>query len=154
MRFLKILKKTHKNVDFVDLSKIQLPICDGNKCYENKNVKILTKKLSSAQGIVIASPIYNYDLNAAAKNLVELTGSAWKDKIIGFLCTAGGSKSYMSVMPFANSLMLDYRCHILPRFVYAEENAFRGNEVADEKIIERLEELAKSFVRVTKALSK
>ena len=32
--------------------------------------------------------------------------------------------SYMSVMAYANSLMLDFRCVIIPRFVYATGSAF------------------------------
>ncbi|MDP6500219.1 MAG: hypothetical protein QF847_03295 [Candidatus Marinimicrobia bacterium] len=61
--------------------------------------------------------MYNYDVNAAAKNLLELTGSGWNEKTVGFICNAGGDKSYMSVMSFANSLMLDHRCKIIPCFV-------------------------------------
>ena len=75
-------------------------------------------------GIVVATPIYNYDASAAAKNLVELTGRAWQNKVVGFLCAAGGDGSYMSIMALANSLMLDFRCVIVPRFVYATGGAF------------------------------
>ena len=47
--------------------------------------------IEAARVIIVATPIYNYDANAAAKNLVELTGSAWEDKTVGFLCAAGGA---------------------------------------------------------------
>ncbi len=56
--------------------------------------------------------------------MIELAGSAWEDKIVGFLCAAGGMSSYMSVMAYANSLMLDFRCVIIPRFVYATGDIF------------------------------
>ena len=39
--------------------------------------------------IVLATPVYNYHVSAATKNLIELTGSAWEDKLVGFLCAAG-----------------------------------------------------------------
>ncbi len=69
---------------------------------------------------MLASPIYNYDVNAALKNAIELAGRKMEDKLLGFLCTAGGgAMSYMSVMPLANSLMLDFRTIVLPRFVNA-----------------------------------
>jgi FMN reductase len=38
------------------------------------------------------------------------------NKVVGFLCAAGGKSSYMSVMRLANSLMLDFRCLIIPHF--------------------------------------
>ena len=67
------------------------------------------------------------------KNMIELTGSAWEDKIVGFLCAAGGHTSYMSVMSYANSLMLDFRCVIIPRFAFATSDAFDGERITDKK---------------------
>ena len=94
----------------------------------NLPIAILIKKraklISEARVIIAATPVYNYDACAALKNLVELTGDSWEDKVVGFLCAAGGSSSYMSVMSIANSLMLDFRCLIIPRFVYATRNDF------------------------------
>ena len=90
--------------------------------------KKLSTEVETADGILIAAPVYNYDVAAATKNMIELTGSAWQDKIVGFLCAAGGMGSYMSVMAYANSLMLDFRCVIIPRFVFATSEAFDGDE--------------------------
>ena len=77
---------------------------------------------------MIATPIYNYNVSSSAKNLVELTGKAWTDKVVGFLCAAGGRGSYMGCMGLANSLMLDFRSLILPRFVYATGDPFAGEQ--------------------------
>jgi FMN reductase len=60
-------------------------------------------------------------------------------KTVGFLISAGGHGSYMSVMPFANSLMLDFRCWIVPRFVYVPQD-FAGETLPPE-IDTRLDEL-------------
>ena len=109
--------------------------------------------ISSAKGIILCVPVYNYDVNAAAKNLIELTGPSWMGKVVGFACAAGGHGSYMSVMGVANSLMLDFRCHILPRFVYALGDAFQGDSITDPTVTERIEELSNEKVRVTGALS-
>jgi len=84
--------------------------------------------------------------------MIELTGSAWENKIVGFLCAAGGTASYMSVMAYANSLMLDFRSVIIPRFVYATSDAFEGEKLKDAKIGKRIEEAADELVRFTKAL--
>ena len=97
-------------------------------------------------------PIYNYDINAAAKNLIELTGRNWLGKVVGFACAAGGQGSYMSIMSVANSLMLDFRCHIVPRFVYSTGSAFQGNSITDPEIHERTKELSDDICRITEAL--
>jgi FMN reductase len=114
--------------------------------------KKLSAAIGAADGILIAAPVYNYDVAAATKNMIELTGSAWENKIVGFLCAAGGHASYMSVMAYANSLMLDFRCVIIPRFAFATSNAFDGERISDKKITARIEQVADELVRFTKAL--
>jgi hypothetical protein len=58
----------------------------------------------------------------------------------------------MSVMAYANSLMLDFRCVIIPRFAFATSEAFEGERVSDKKITARIEQVADELVRFTKAL--
>lgn len=146
---------TQQGVDseLIDLQEFPLPFCDGHACYNEPHVQELTRRVQDAEGILVAGPIYNYDLNAAAKNLLELTGSAWTEKVVGFLVAAGGRTSYMSAMPFANSLMLDFRCIVIPRFVYATDAAFRGEDIADEVINERLDEVVASLIRFARSFN-
>ena len=55
-------------------------------------------------------------------------------------------------MAYANSLMLDFRCVIIPRFAYAMGSAFDGDKPADAKIVQRIEQVAAELVRFTEAL--
>ena len=105
-----------------------------------------------ADGVIVAAPVYNYDVSASAKNMIELTGSAWEDKIVALLCAAGGMSSYMSVMAYANSLMLDFRCVVVPRFVFATGDAFDEKGVRDSEIAERIAQVAAEIIRFTSAL--
>src|SRR3954470_23191808 len=146
------LEKRQVDAQWLDLRELELPLCDADKCYANAGARKLNDSIQSADGILVAAPVYNYDVAAAAKNMIELTGSSWEDKIVGFLCAAGGMTSYMSVMAYANSLMLDFRCVIVPRFVYATGSAFDGDTPADLKIVERIEQVAAEVVRFTEAL--
>jgi NAD(P)H-dependent FMN reductase len=134
--------------EHVDLRDYPLPLCDGETAYDAENVTKLSEMITAARVIVLAVPIYNYDGNAAAKNLIELTGRAWEDKIVGFVCAAGGQSSYMSIMGLANDLMLDFRCVILPRFVYATGGDFSDGEITSPKILQRLKELAEAARRL------
>ena len=146
------LEKAKVKCQWLDLSELGLPLCDADTCYTQPAAQTLNKAIEAADGILVATPVYNYDVSAAAKNMVELTGSSWEEKIVGFLCAAGGMSSYMSVMAFANSLMLDFRSVIIPRFVYATGDAFEGDELKDAKVAKRIEEVADELVRFTKAL--
>jgi FMN reductase len=138
-------------VKFIDLKDYPLPICDGDSCYADKNVQELGAMIGSARCVLLAAPVYNYYLSAAAKNLIELTGRAWTDKLVGFLCAAGGKSSYMSVMNVANSLMLDFRCLIIPRFVYAEGSSFQADQITDRDLQKRIVELADTSRRLIAA---
>lgn len=148
------LKEKNQDVELIDLSELELPFCDGDKCYDHGNVIELHKKIEKAKGVIFAVPIYNFDVNAAAKNLIELTGRAWLNKVVGFVCAAGGQKSYMSVMNIANDLMLDFRCVIIPKFIYAGDDAFIGDELSDEQVSKRIQELSDSLIQFTEGLSK
>ncbi len=142
-----------ENVKFLDLAEKQIPFCDGDQAYSDPITAELGGCISSADGIILCVPVYNYDVNAAAKNLIELTGRNWMGKVVGFACAAGGKGSYMSVMSVANSLMLDFRCHIVPRFVYALGDAFQGNAITDPEVTERVQELSEEMIRVSASLA-
>ncbi len=142
-----------KPAQWLDLREVTLPMCDGSAAYNNPNLPPVAEMVSQAQGILVATPIYNYDVNANIKNFLELTGKSWQGKTVGFLCAAGGKGSYMSVMPFANSLMLDFRCLIIPRFVYATSEAFFEGKLVDNTIKTRLAEIVEQLVEVTEALN-
>ncbi len=146
------LQKAKVDCAWLDLNELDLPLCDADACYAAPGTQKLSKALQAADGIIVASPVYNYDMSASAKNMIELTGSAWEEKIVGFLCAAGGMSSYMSVMAYANSLMLDFRSVIIPRFVYATGNAFNGDALVDPKVRQRIEQVAAELIRFTSAL--
>jgi FMN reductase len=146
------LHKQKVDCEWLDISSLGLPLCDADACYSQPAARKLDAAIEAADGILVAAPVYNYDVSASAKNMIELTGSSWEDKIVGFLCAAGGMSSYMSVMAYANSLMLDFRCVIIPRFVYATGQSFKDDQLTDPKVVERIKQVADELVRFTKAL--
>ena len=150
----KSLQETGVSTRWLDLADYTLPLCDGDSTYDNAQVVEVAGYIEKAYGIILAVPIYNFYANAAAKNLIELAGSAWSNKIVGFLCAAGGKASYMSVMSIANSLMLDFRCLIIPRFAYATGDSFEGERLSDPKVRTRIQELTQELDRMCQALKK
>tara|TARA_B100001094_G_C17759696_1_gene589821 strand:- start:30 stop:539 length:510 start_codon:yes stop_codon:yes gene_type:complete len=149
----KALSDTISDVEFFDLQTNPLPMCDGDKCYDLPEVVDFREKVTNARGIIMAIPIYNYNVSSGAKNVIELGGKKLYDKVFGFICAAGGKSSYMSVMSFASSLMIDYRCFIIPKFVYALKSDFDGEKIASPDIKERINELGKDLIRISEALS-
>jgi FMN reductase len=136
----------------IDLREWDLPLCDGDTSDSHPAVEKLSALIRDAAAVLLAAPVYNYDVNAAAKNLIELTGDAWSEKPVGFLCSAGGKSSYMSPIGLANSLMFDFRCWIVPRFVYATRQDFDEQRRPLPHISERIEQLAQATLGLARAL--
>lgn len=147
------LTQLGRTVEWFDLAESPLPPCDGATAYGHENVQKLTSLIGSAHAIFLAAPVYNYDVNAAAKNAVELTGKAWTGKIVSLMLAAGGQGSFMAPMGLANSLMLDFRCLIVPRFIYTTGDSFEGNQLADDTIQERINQLVAETTRIADALT-
>ncbi len=141
------------DAEFIDLQEHPLPLCDGSAAYGDPLVSELSRRIADAEGVIVTTPVYNFDVNAAAKNLVELTGNAWREKVVGFMCSSGSGISFMSVMGLANSLMLDFRSIIVPRFVYATEADIVGDRIVDPRLHERIEEVTTTLVRFARALN-
>ncbi len=138
----------------IDLRELPLPFCDAGACYGDPNVHKLKEAFSGATSVTIATPIYNFETGGATRNLLALTGrDAWQDKLVGFVAAAGGQGSYMSIMPLASSLMLDFRCLIIPRFVYATGASFTEGKLTDPKVEERIAELESELRRLSACLA-
>lgn len=140
--------------DFVDLSEMALPMCDGGAAYGDANAVRLKEQLRDVDGFVVATPIYNFDANAAGKNMIEMTGrDVWTEKVVGFLCVAGGAASYMSIMAMANRLMLDFRTVVVPRFVYAMGSDFgEAGTLQTVAVAERVARLTREVIRFAEGL--
>ena len=129
------------NAEVLDLRDYDLPIAGSADSFDSGLVQELEARVSQYHKIIFTVAIYNYDVSAAAKNFLELVGGSWLEgAVIGFICTAGGKNSYMSVMGFANSLMLDFRAWIAPRFVYA----LKADDLRGQELKTRIEALVKT----------
>ncbi len=140
-------KESGYQVDLLDLRDFKLPFAGEEGSFDVEIVSRLKEKMMSYKKFVFCVPVYNYDVSASAKNLIELVGDTWlENTTIGFICAAGGQNSYMSVMSFANSLMLDFRVWIVPRFVYSVSNDWHEGELKNGKVNERIEGLLESLI--------
>src|ERR1051325_6510248 len=72
------LQRQKVDCDLIDISAMDLPLCDADKCYGMPGSKKLSAAIEAADGILVAAPVYNYAVAAAAKNTIALTGSAWE----------------------------------------------------------------------------
>ena len=137
----------------LNIAERNLPLCDGYTCYKDKDVIRLQEQISAADSFILCSPVYCYDINAILKNFIELCGAQLKKKVVGIAVSAGGSKSYMAPMNLIQALMLDSRCYVVPRYVYAVGDDYDSEEkIFKPELTERLDALATAVTSLSNAL--
>jgi len=118
--------------------------------WSNETLEKVKKIIRDCSYIVFSTPVYVYDVAHPVKALVEkLEKNDLENKVVGFLCAAGSKRSYMAPMNFSSALMLNYRCWIVPRFVYACGDSFVDGVVTDE-INKRITLFSKDLMRFEK----
>ena len=148
------LKARWVHTDLMDLSAEPLPACDGAACYADPAVLAATERVKQAAAVVVCAPIYNYQVNSAAKNFLELTNSGWPEKIVGIVANAGSDRSFLSILSLLNSLWIDHHCLVVPRYVYATSAGFApdGTVAPDGDIGRRIGGLSDEISRLVNLL--
>ena len=71
----------------------------------------------------------------------------WRGRALPIsIAAAGGISSYMSPISFANILMMDFKCIIIPRYVYADKSCFLKNSEIVDEIKSRIKELVEKTI--------
>jgi FMN reductase len=141
---LEILTQRGIEAELIDVRDLgDLPLTGSSGAWEpHVGIDLLKQKLRWATHLLLAVPIYNFAVSGLTKSIIELMGEdVLGGKTVGLLCAAGGPRGYMSVLPFANSLMLDFRCWIVPRFVYATRSDIVDGEIVSDDLRLRIEQL-------------
>ena len=132
----------------IDLREVDLPFVGRSDAWGSVFAEELGNAVKRSSHIVFATPIYCYDVNAAAKTVIELVGRSFTKKVVGFVCSAGGNSSYMAVMGMANHLMLDFRSVIVPRFLYVTSGDWDEEGNLSESIEERMDRLIADMAEI------
>ena len=155
-----LLSAAGHGTTFLDLRDHPLPPFDNADVFRSAHFALLHEAISRADGVILASPIYNWSLSAAVKNLVEVTGAtgengaraAWFDKLVTFVCSGGLPHSYMAYSSLAMSLMLDFKCIINPYAVYASGRDWDENEALSASLQMRLEKTMRVHIELAELL--
>ena len=140
-------KALQLEADLLDLRDHPLPLAGTAESWDDPRVEAVKECMQQYQRFLFVVPIYNYDTNAAAKNLLELCGGSWMEgSVAGFACAAGGRASYMSALGLMNSLMLDFRVWIAPRFVYVTAADWSGEDWRDDTLSAELRTRLRTLV--------
>jgi FMN reductase len=146
------------DVELLDLSSSQMPRFDVESVFDSPAYQEAIQKITAAQALILASPVYNWSLCAELKNFVEAVGSTDStrptplfDKLVSFIFAAGLPHSYMVLGSIALPLMLDFRCVINPNHAYLH-NQHWTNEVLNETGSSKLQRMLITHVDLVQRL--
>lgn len=135
---------------------------DDSNIYQTPGYLELHKLTAAADGLIFASPVYNWGLCAELKKFIECIGStpedgsrkgAFFDKVLTFVVSAGLPHSYMAYASIANSMMMDFKCVVNPYVAYIHNRHWKEDVLVDEAK-SRLEKSMMVMAEMTDLLAK
>lgn len=143
-------------VKVLDLRTMQLPFCNGEDDYPSyPDVERLRDVVKQADGLILATPEYHGSVSGVLKNALDLMSFEQLDgKVTGLISVLGGQSN--------NNALNDLR--VIMRWVHAwviPEQVAIGQawkvfspdgKIMDEKLSQRLDQLAQSLVENTRKI--
>ncbi|MDJ0796223.1 MAG: NADPH-dependent FMN reductase [Calothrix sp. MO_167.B12] len=143
-------------VEILDLRQMQLPFCNGGEEYAGyPDVKRMRDTVSSADGLILATPEYHGSVSGVLKNALDLMSfDHLSGKVAGLISVLGGQPNSNAL----NDLRLIIRwVHgwCIPEQIAIGQawKAFSPEgKLLDEKLCQRFDQFAQSLVENTSKL--
>ena len=157
----RILESKSVSTDIIDLQKLDPPNFDNDTIYSIDLYRSCHKRVSEADALIFASPVYNWGCCAELKKFVEYVGStppegslkgAFYDKVLMFLNAGGLPHSYMAFTSLAASMMLDFKCIVSPYNVYVHNDNWISDSELDSEASARLQKSLEVLIELAQLL--
>ncbi|MBW7455370.1 NADPH-dependent FMN reductase [Paenibacillus sepulcri] len=155
---LRTAREKHEDADItlLDLAEYDIVFSDGRDYREYEgDTKLVTETIMAADAIIIGTPTFQASIPATLKNIFDLLPvSAFRDKVVSMLVTAGTAKHYLMAEQQLKPILAYMKAHIVPAYVFIEEKDFNRKEIVNDDVRFRLERLVEDTVLYTDAFAK
>jgi len=117
-----------------------------------ESARRLRAEIAAADGVLIASPEYNFSLSAALKNAIDWASrppnQSWQDKPVAIFSVSQGPMGGARVQYDLRRILGQLWAHVLPRpevFIGAAPSKFADGKLTDETTRKFLSELLVGF---------
>lgn len=152
---LNITRKNYPDaeVTLLDLAEFEMVFSNGRNYFEYEgDTKYVTETIMAADAIVIGTPTFQASIPATLKNVFDLLPvNAFRDKVVSMLVTAGTAKHYLMAEQQLKPILAYMKAHIVPTYVFIEEQDFHRKEIVNDDVLFRLERLVEDTVLVVDA---
>src|SRR5699024_5472828 len=146
-------KYPDKDVTALDLADYDLQFSDGRPYHEyDGDTKYVTETNMDADAIIIGSPIFQASIPATLINIFDLLPvNEFMVKDVSIFVSASSAKHYLVNEQQLKPILSYMKAHIVPTYVFMEEEDFLKKEIVNDDIIFRIERLVEDTVRTTDA---
>lgn len=152
---LKIAREKYPNaeISLLDLAAFEMVFSDGRNYWEYEgDTKYVTETIMAADAIIIGTPTFQASIPATLKNIFDLLPvNAFRDKVVGVLVTAGTAKHYLMVEQQLKPILAYMKAHIIPTYVFMEEQDFHRKEIVNDDVFFRMERLVEDTALLVEA---
>ena len=140
-------------VTLLDLAEFEMVFSDGRNYREYEgDTKYVTETIMAADAIIIGTPTFQASIPATLKNIFDLLPvNAFRDKVVSVLVTAGSPKHYLMVEQQLKPILAYMKAHIVPTYVFIEEQDFNRKEIVNDDVLFRIERLVEDTVLLVDA---
>lgn len=153
-------KEAGAEVEVVDLKELGLPLFDEDIEDKGlpKGVVTLKAKVLAADGILIASPEYNWSVPGVLKNAIDWVSrdtNEFQGKTVAYMGASNGSFGTVRMQIAILPILITLGMYIMPAKVFipnAQDKFSEDGKLNDPKIEEKLKKLGTDLVAFTKKL--
>lgn len=141
---LNSIKEKGIETELLNLSEYSLVFADGRDYRDyGGDTQSVIDKIMAADAFIIGTSTYQGFISGVLKNIFDLLPvNAFRDKVVGFLATAGTDKYYLMEEHQLKPLLHYMKAMVVPQYVFINEADFVNNQVANDEIEFRLKRLA------------
>jgi NAD(P)H-dependent FMN reductase len=134
------------DINYIDLRDIKLEFCDWRDLLDyNVDLQDSYKFLEESESVIFWMPVYQYSMSWVLKNFIDICGLALKWKRIWVIVNAWGPNCYMASRDLLDALYYEYGTLNISPTPYSWSMDFKGWELVNDKVIEKLDQLIKKI---------
>ena len=149
-KVLEEIKKKNPEVEvqLLDLKQYNVQFCDGRppEEYTGDTAKVIDL-ISSADGYIIGTPIFQGSFSGALKNLIDLVPpSQFNHKVMGFVATGGNNQHYLVIENQLKPIAGYLNAYVAPSFIFAQNKQFDSqNHIIDPELLDNIQSFSRNF---------
>lgn len=133
-------------VEAINIRDHDIPFCDSRdpQLYEG-DAKVIISKIAECHGLIIGSPVYRGSYTGILKNLFDIIpNNSLQGKPVGIIATGNTDHHYLMIENNLKPLLGFFHMHIIPGAVFINHKDFVDNQLVDQGVLARLNELSKA----------